>query len=160
MTTNFIGLPKEGAAQLANELNDLLANYQILYMNVRGFHWNVTGSDFFELHAKFEEVYDQLLIKVDEIAERVLTLGHQPLHSFSEYLMHSTIEEAVDVRDGGQGVDHLLAGYQVLLTKQRRILSDAANFGDEGTAALMSDYVSQQEKESWMLAAYRSRSHN
>ncbi|BDY03067.1 Dps family protein [Ferrimonas sp. YFM] len=156
--TNLIGLNSQGAEQLAGQLNDLLANYQILYMNVRGFHWNIKGADFFELHTKFEEIYNVLLEKVDEIAERVLTLGHQPLHAFSDYLQHSEIREAVQVSSGSEGIDLLLDGYKVLIAKQRAILESAGELGDEGTASLMSDYLSQQEKESWMLAAYRGRS--
>ena len=63
-----IGLDEKKAEQLADKLNELLSNYQIFYMNVRGFHWNIKGERFFELHAKFEETYDDLLLKIDEIA--------------------------------------------------------------------------------------------
>ncbi|MBY5994100.1 Dps family protein [Ferrimonas balearica] len=157
MSTNLIGLDKAGAADLAEQLNGLLANYQLLYMNVRGFHWNVQGANFFELHAKFEEIYDQLLIKVDEIAERTLTLGHQPLHGFSDYLKRSQIQEVKGVRDGHVAIESILGAYTVLLSQQRQILAQAAELGDEGTVSLMSDYISQQEKESWMLAAYQGR---
>ncbi|USD37713.1 Dps family protein [Ferrimonas sp. SCSIO 43195] len=156
-TTNLIGLNRNGAEDLAAQLNDLLANYQVLYMNVRGFHWNIKGADFFELHTKFEEIYNVLLEKVDEIAERVLTLGQQPLHAFSDYLQLSQIQQAINISSGAEGIDSLLEGYQVLIAKQRQILNAAGELGDEGTAALMSDYLSQQEKESWMLAAYRGR---
>ncbi len=157
MTTNLIGLDQQGATQLATNLNQLLANYQVLYMNVRGFHWNVRGANFFELHAKFEEIYDQLLLKVDELAERILTLGGEPLHGFSDYLVLAQIAESKDVSDGHVAIEHILAAYQLLLTQQRRLLAQAGELGDEGTAALLGDYVSQQEKEIWMLAAYQGR---
>ncbi|GAA4893876.1 Dps family protein [Ferrimonas pelagia] len=157
MSTNLIGLEKSGAQALAEQLNGLLANYQVLYMNVRGFHWNVQGANFFELHAKFEEIYDQLLIKVDELAERILTLGSQPLHGFSDYLVRSAIEEAKEVHDGHLAIENILSSYQRLLRLQRQILTAASELGDEGTVSLLSDYISQQEKESWMLAAYQGR---
>ncbi|MBW3141257.1 DNA starvation/stationary phase protection protein [Ferrimonas balearica] len=157
MNTNLIGLDKAGAEALAEQLNHLLANYQVLYMNVRGFHWNVQGANFFELHAKFEEIYDQLLLKVDEIAERILTLGHQPRHGFSDYLRMSQIDEVKGVRDGHVAIEHILSAYTLLLSQQRKILSQASDLGDEGTVSLMSDYISQQEKESWMLSAYQGR---
>ncbi|MBB1174776.1 Dps family protein, partial [Klebsiella pneumoniae] len=64
-----IGLDSKQSAKHAEALNALLANYQVLYMNVRGYHWNITGPQFFELHAKFEETYNDLLTKVDELAE-------------------------------------------------------------------------------------------
>ncbi|SHI21141.1 starvation-inducible DNA-binding protein [Ferrimonas marina] len=157
MSTNLIGLDKQGAGALAEQLNGLLANYQVLYMNVRGFHWNVQGANFFELHAKFEEIYDQLLIKVDELAERILTLGQQPLHGFSDYLSRAQLDEAKNVHDGHVAVENILGAYQLLLGQQRKILAAAAELGDEGTVSLLSDYISQQEKESWMLAAYQGR---
>jgi len=75
MAKNIIGLDEQQAQQLADSLNELLANYQVFYMNVRGYHWNIKGDKFFELHVKFEELYDDLLMKVDEVAERILTLG-------------------------------------------------------------------------------------
>ena len=73
-----IGLDTVQSQALAAELNKLLASYQILYMNVRGFHWNIRGNQFFELHLKFEEIYNDLLLKVDALAERILTLMGYP----------------------------------------------------------------------------------
>ena len=86
---NQIGLDKEKSKILSGKLNELLANYQIFYMNSRGFHWNIKGHRFFELHLKFEEHYNDSLIKIDEIAERILTLGHTPEHTFSDYSKRS-----------------------------------------------------------------------
>jgi len=82
---NAIGLDVEKSKDLANMLNDLLANFSIYYMNVRGFHWNIKGEKFFELHLKFEEIYTDLQEKIDEIAERILTLGQTPVHAYSDY---------------------------------------------------------------------------
>ncbi|MGL4599940.1 MAG: Dps family protein [Plesiomonas sp.] len=155
MTMSSIGLAKEDLLKLAPELNVLLANYQILYMNTRGYHWNITGPQFFQLHIKFEEMYNDLLLKVDEIAERVLTLEAQPLHTFSDYLVHAEIKEHKNVHDAKACVDGLLSGLQTLLIRQRKILSMAAEAGDEGTVALMSDYIQQQEKTVWMLCSFR-----
>ncbi|MCH2455246.1 MAG: DNA starvation/stationary phase protection protein, partial [Idiomarina sp.] len=86
---SVIGLDKKKAEQLGDKLNELLSNYQVFYMNVRGFHWNIKGERFFELHAKFEETYDDLLLKIDEIAERILTLGQRPQHAYSTYIKNS-----------------------------------------------------------------------
>lgn len=154
MQTNRIGLDTEKSTQLATRLNQLLANYQIFYMNVRGYHWNVRGPEFFELHVKFEEQYNDLLLKVDEIAERVLTLGHQPMHAFSAYLEHSIIEEAHNVTAGKACVQGLLDGYKQLIGMQREVMELAGDADDEGTATLMSDYITQQEKTVWMFSAW------
>ncbi len=149
-----IGLDTAQSQALAAELNKLLASYQILYMNVRGFHWNIRGNQFFELHLKFEEIYNDLLLKVDALAERILTLDGVPMHSFSDYLKVSAIPEQKGLHDGRACVESLLESCRELLVAQRRILGQAAEAGDEGTASILSDYVQQQEKLVWMLRAY------
>lgn len=151
---NAIGLDAAQSQALAAELNQLLSSYQILYMNVRGFHWNIRGNHFFELHLKFEEIYNDLLLKVDELAERILTLGAVPEHSFSRYLTLSSISEAQGIHEGRTCIESLLAGFRELLMAQRTILNRAAEAGDEGTSSLLSDYIQQQEKLVWMLRAY------
>jgi starvation-inducible DNA-binding protein len=154
MSTNHIGLNKEQSNQLVDELNTLLANYQMFYQNLRGFHWNIQGPSFFELHIKFEELYNDAVMKVDEIAERVLTLGGTPLHTFSDYLKHSTIKEAANVKDSTGTVSTTLANFKTLLEIERRILELSGEADDEGTNSQMSDYITQQEKTVWMLTAY------
>jgi starvation-inducible DNA-binding protein len=151
---NQIGLDATQAGQLADKLNLLLANYQVFYINARGFHWNITGEKFFELHAKFEELYNDLLVKVDEVAERILTLGNSPVHSFSEYLKIATIKEATNISDGKQAVQKIVEGLQSLLEVERDLLQLSSETNDEGTNALMSDYVREQEKQVWMYSAY------
>ena len=154
MSTNFIGLDTEKTQELASALNDLLANYQIFYMNVRGYHWNIKGDNFFELHAKFEELYDDLLLKIDEVAERVLTLGHRPAHAYSTYIELSEVYERKDVSDGKAAVHDIVESFAKLIGKQRDLLKLAGDADDEGTAALMSDYISEQEKTVWMYRSY------
>ncbi|AEB48717.1 DPS family protein [Aeromonas veronii B565] len=154
MMKSPIGLDTAQSQALAAELNKLLASYQILYMNVRGFHWNIRGNQFFELHLKFEEIYNDLLLKVDALAERILTLDGVPMHSFSDYLQVSAIPEQKGLHDGRACVESLLESFRELLVAQRRILGQAAEAGDEGTASILSDYVQQQEKLVWMLRAY------
>nr|WP_086940818.1 Dps family protein [Thaumasiovibrio occultus] len=154
MTKNFIGLDSDQSADLAGELNYLLAHYQVLYTNTRGYHWNVQGASFFELHAKFEEIYTDLQTKVDELAERILTLGHTPDHAFSRYLEVSDIKEHTNAHSGKECVAGLVDGFGKLLERQRNILEKAGDANDEGTAALMGDYIREQEKLMWMLTAY------
>lgn len=151
---NAIGLEKDKAEKLAEKLNELLADFSIFYMNIRGFHWNIKGEKFFELHLKFEEIYDDIIIKIDEIAERILTLGHTPSHAYSTYNKVSQIKELKNVTDGRQAVEHLLEGFQTLITLERELLNLSADANDEGTNAMMSDYVREQEKTVWMLSAW------
>lgn len=151
---NQIGLEPSDTSTLATLMNDLLANYQVFYMNVRGFHWNIRGNKFFELHAKFEELYTDALVKIDEIAERILTLGHTPLHSYTDYIKKSDIGEATGVSDGDIAVNYILEGFKVLLVKERELLKLSADADDEGTNALMSDYIREQEKSVWMYSSF------
>lgn len=151
---NQIGLEPAQTKNLSQLLNDLLANYQIFYMNVRGFHWNIRGEKFFELHAKFEELYTDALVKIDEIAERILTLGFTPMHSYSAYLQESDIKEKTRISDGFAAVEAILEGFRVLLVKERELLRSSAEADDEGTNALMSDYIREQEKLVWMYSSF------
>lgn len=154
MTTNLIGLDNNHSQQLAQSLNQLLATYQVFYMNTRGYHWNIKGKAFFELHAKFEELYTDLQTKIDELAERILTLGSQPMHSFSHYLANTQIQEHTNATDGQSTMQGLVRGYSTLIAQQRTILELAAEAGDEGTSSQMSDYIREQEKLVWMLNAW------
>jgi starvation-inducible DNA-binding protein len=153
---NQIGLDPKSSELLADKLNQLLANYQIFYINTRGFHWNIKGDKFFELHAKFEELYNDLFIKIDEIAERILTLGHTPLHSYEDYLANASIEAAKNISDGNKCVKSILSSYNTILPIQRELLELSGDTNDEGTNALMSDYIREQEKLVWMYNAFLS----
>jgi len=153
-----IGLDTQKSKELADLLSDLLANYSTFYQNVRGFHWNIRGDKFFELHLKFEELYNDLLIKIDEVAERILTLSHVPDHRYTGYLEVAEIKESSEVHDGFKAVDSILSSFKVLLTKQRKILVLSAEIDDEGTNALMSDYIREQEKLVWMYSAFLHKS--
>ena len=151
---NLIGIDKAQAVELSKKLNHLLADYQLFYQNLRGLHWNIQGREFFELHVKFEEFYDDAVVKVDEIAERILTLEGEPLHTFTDYLNTSDIKEEKSVTNGIEGVRIIIKNFSVIITKEREILELAGEANDEGTVSLMSDYISQTEKTLWMLNAY------
>ncbi len=152
--TNQIGLDISKSAELAELLNDLLANYSTFYQNVRGYHWNIKGDKFFELHIKFEELYNDLFVKIDDVAERILTLGHQPRHKYTDYLSVTSIAESNEVTDGRKAIGEILEAMKTLITKQRNILDLSGDINDEGTNALMSDYIREQEKLVWMYSAY------
>ena len=151
---NLIGIDKTKAIELSGSLNQLLADYQIFYQNLRGLHWNIKGKEFFELHLKFEEFYNDAVLKIDEIAERILTLEGEPLHTFSDYISNSKIKEERSVTNGIEGVEIIMENLSNIIILERRILSLAGDADDEGTVGLMSDYISQTEKTLWMLNSY------
>jgi len=154
MKTNKIGLNQDNAKILAEKLNVLLANYSLFYQNTRGYHWNIKGERFFELHLKFEELYNDLFIKIDEVAERILTLGYTPEHSYDQYSKYSTIKVSEKISDGLVAMSNILESFKTVVILQREILTISSDAEDEGTNALMSDYIRAQEKLIWMYSSY------
>ena len=152
--SNIIGLKETDCKQISEKLNILLANYSVFYQNTRGAHWNIKGDQFFTLHPKFEELYNGLVLKIDEIAERILTLGATPNHNYSDYLKLSTIKESKEVSDANKCVENIIAAFKVVIELQRELLDITDEAGDEGTNSLMSDYITEQEKEVWMYNSY------
>lgn len=152
--TTIIGLEENKSREIAEKLNVLLANYSVFYQNTRGAHWNIKGDQFFTLHPKFEELYDNLVLKIDEIAERILTLGAVPAHNYTDYLEVSTIKESKEVSDGNKCVENILSSFKTLIDLQRELLDITDQAGDEGTNSQMSDYITEQEKEVWMYNSY------
>jgi starvation-inducible DNA-binding protein len=152
--TNRIGLDTKQSAKVAAGLNSLLADFHIYYQNLRGLHWNIRGKHFFELHVKFEELYNDALLKIDLVAERILTLGNTPLHSFSDYLKASTVKEKKNVMDAKQAVGLVLDNLKIIVALERSILPEAVKLGDEGTISMLTDFITEQEKTIWMYASW------
>ncbi|MCB0278610.1 MAG: DNA starvation/stationary phase protection protein [Calditrichaeota bacterium] len=151
---NNIGIATDKAAGLIKSLNELLSNYQIYYQNLKAYHWNIKGRSFFELHPKFEELYTAANMVVDELAERILTLGGQPHFKFSDYIAGAKIKEATDISNPQTTVTATIESIGTLLSLEREILKVASEADDEGTAALISEDIKIQEKTVWMLQAY------
>ncbi|MDO4700138.1 MAG: DNA starvation/stationary phase protection protein [Moraxella sp.] len=140
--------------QSVEKLNALLSSYHVFYVNVRGYHWNVKGEHFFSLHAKFEELYTELQTQIDEIAERILTLGGSPLHAYSDFATLSGIKEHKNVFDGRECVQGVVTGLEALIGEQKALAEVAEAAGDQGTVDLVSGYTSEQEKQVWMYKAF------
>jgi starvation-inducible DNA-binding protein len=151
---NQIALEKQIATDLASELNKLLCGYSVHYQNLRGLHWNIRGRNFFELHAKFEELYNDAQLRIDELAERILTLGHTPHHTFADYLEISKLKIARNISTDKESVELLASNLHDLLQMERKILAAAGDARDEGTVSLLSDLIAFQEKTVWMLKAW------
>jgi len=152
--TNQIGLEKADMSEVITKLNALLSSYHMFYINVRGYHWNVKGEHFFSLHPKFEELYNALQLQIDEIAERILTLGGTPLHAYSDFAQHTSIKEDKNVHQGNACVKGVVSGLQTLIEEQRAVSSLAADADDQGSADLVDAYVQEQEKLVWMYNAF------
>jgi starvation-inducible DNA-binding protein len=140
--------------ELVDSLNALLATYQVHYQNLRGCHWNITGPSFFELHAKFEELYTKAQTFIDELAERILTLEGRPLHTYSAYLKESAVKERRDLSGAKETVASVMEDMQALIALQRAALELADGADDEATSTLVGDNITAMEKDLWMLRAY------
>ena len=154
MSRNILGLDKKETENLAEKLNGLLANFQIYYQNLRGLHWNIKGKNFFELHVKFEEFYTDSQVKVDEVAERILTLQGKPLHTFTDYIKIASVPVGKNISNDVEGVELVVNSLSELLKIEREILNLSDEANDEGTNSMMSDFIAEQEKTIWMLNSW------
>ena len=154
MSTMILGLNEKKINDLAVDLNELLANFQIYYQNLRGLHWNIKGRSFFELHVKFEELYTDAQEKVDLIAERILTLEGAPLHTFEDYQMLATVPVGKNISKDIEAVQIVVNSLEELIRIERIILEKSGDADDEGTNSLMSDFIAEQEKTVWMMKAW------
>ncbi|CAN1486430.1 Dps DNA-binding ferritin-like protein (oxidative damage protectant) [Flavobacteriaceae bacterium] len=154
MKLNSIGLPVENTEIIIVELNVLLSNFQVYYQSLRGLHWNIRGKRFFDLHLKFEELYNDSQLKIDLIAERVLTLGGRPLHTFDDYLKFNKLTVGKNISNDEMGIQLIVSSIYQLLQIEREILKKASQINDEGTSSLISDFIVEQEKTIWMMNAW------
>ena len=154
MNTTILGLDQKKSEELSEKLNILLSNFQVYYQNLRGLHWNIKGKNFFELHVKFEELYTDAQEKVDLIAERILTLQGVPLHTFNDYINLSTVKVANNISNDVESVKLIVDSLSALIKIERELLNLSDVADDEGTNAMMSDFIAEQEKTIWMMNAW------
>lgn len=154
MKTNILGLPIKETEQIADDLNILLSSFQVYYQNLRGIHWNIRGKRFFDLHVKFEELYNDAQLKIDLIAERVLTIGGKPLHTFQDYIDNNKIKVGKNISVDEEAVHLIVTSLSELLKIERELLTKSADANDEGTNSMMSDFIKEQEKTIWMMKAW------
>lgn len=154
MKTNILGLPIKETEEISNDLNILLSSFQVYYQNLRGIHWNIRGKRFFDLHVKFEELYNDAQLKIDMIAERVLTIGGRPLHTFEDYIKNNKLKVGKNISVDEEAVHLIVTSLSDLLKIERELLVKSADANDEGTNSMMSDFIKEQEKTIWMMKAW------
>lgn len=158
MDAKEISLNEKEVKPVVDLLNDYLANYHIHYQKLRGCHWNIKGSNFFTLHVKFEELYTAAQETIDEIAERVLTLGKPPHSRFADYIKESQIKEidTIGMPDMAM-VDAILADMSKLIELERDLLEATENAGDDGTNDMVNRFMQFKEKNIWMLRSFADK---
>lgn len=140
--------------KLIKELNQLLSDFHIYYQNTRGAHWNIKGPRFFELHVKFEELYTEALTNIDEIAERILTIGGRPLHTLESYLETSNIQSVKDEANDEALVNMIISNLTTLVAQENKVKELAVEADDNETEDMMIGLVNIQEKTQWMFNSW------
>ncbi|MGA8942376.1 MAG: DNA starvation/stationary phase protection protein [Thermoactinomyces sp.] len=138
-------------------LNRQLANWSVLYFKLHHYHWFVKGDQFFELHQKFEEYYNEAASALDQIAERLLTIGGIPSSTMREYLNQATIQEAVGNETAEQMVQQVIEDFRTIAQESKEAIKAAESVGDDATADLFIGLGAKLEKHLWMLAAYAAK---
>jgi starvation-inducible DNA-binding protein len=146
-----IGINKDDRQTIAEGLGELLADTYTLYLKTHNFHWNVTGPRFRELHLMFEEQYTELATAVDDIAERIRTLGFPAPGTYADYSTLSAIEETPGVPQAEEMIAILTADNETVVRTARRVLPLAQQADDESTASLIADRMVVHEKTAWMI---------
>ncbi|VXB72277.1 conserved hypothetical protein [Flavobacterium sp. 9AF] len=154
MKINKLGLSVKESEVIVEKLNVLMSNFQVHYQNLRGLHWNIRGKRFFDLHLKFEELYNDSQLKIDLIAERVLTLGGKPSHTFEAYLEKNILRIGENISKDTEAVQLVIESLVTLLEIEREILHFSDEINDEGTNSMISDFIKEQEKMIWMFQAW------
>ncbi|WP_461790921.1 Dps family protein [Pedobacter sp.] len=158
MSAKEINLTEKQVKPVVDMLNDYLANYHIHYQKLRGCHWNVKGQNFFTLHLKFEELYTNAQVTIDEIAERVLTLGKPPHSRFADYIKESAIKEVdtIGMADTAM-VEAVLEDMTKLIELERDLLEATDKAGDDGSNDMVNRFMQFKEKTIWMLKSFLNK---
>jgi starvation-inducible DNA-binding protein len=151
-----IGLPEEARKEISEGLARLLADSYTLYVKTHGYHWNVTGPMFRNLHLMFEEQYVELRDAIDVIAERIRALGFMAPGSYAEFGKLTSISEDEGVPEAMDMVRRLAESHEQVIRTAREIVELAEKAGDVATADLATARVEVHEKTAWMLRSTAS----
>lgn len=152
-----LGWSAEETEEITTALNNLLANYSIHYQKLRNYHWNVKGSDFFDLHEQFEQQYNEALQNIDDIAERIRIFGKTPMSTLKEYLENSELKETGSQLTSDLMVRELLSDYRILLQYMFIVVEVATQRSDSGTEEMVKGFINHIEKHHWMLSSFMSK---
>ena len=137
-----------------NILNQQLSDWNLLFVKLHNYHWNVKGGDFFTLHEKFEGLYNEAALHIDEIAERILALGAPPAGSLKEYLELSTLSEATGQENSREMVRQIIADFKTIVANTKEGIVLAGDARDETTVDLLTQIHVALEKHIWLFTAF------
>ncbi|MCG1037413.1 Dps family protein [Polaribacter sargassicola] len=151
---DYLNIDNQKILPVVSELNVLLADYHVYYQKLRNFHWNILGKNFFDLHNKFENMYNDTRLKIDEIAERIVTLKYHPISKLSDYIEVSKIKESSPLLTDEEMVAEIIEDHRILLEQLSKVIDRSEKAKDEGTIDLIGAYIRELEKSTWMLSAW------
>lgn len=139
---------------LVEQLNDLVATWSVLYTKLHNYHWYVTGPSFFTLHSKFEELYNEVTLNLDEVAERILSKGGKPVATLREHLEMSLVQEANGNETTNEMVQTIISDFTIIMKALKEAMNQAGEEGDDRTEDMLNATFQSLEKHSWMLNAF------
>jgi starvation-inducible DNA-binding protein len=151
---NYLNIDNQKVLPVVSELNVLLTDFHVHYQKLRNFHWNILGKNFFDLHNRFEEMYNDTRVKIDEVAERIVTLKYHPISKLSDYIEVSRIKESSPLLTDEEMVADIINDNKIILEQLGKIIERATKAKDEGTLDLMGAYIRELEKSTWLLNAW------
>jgi starvation-inducible DNA-binding protein len=150
-----IGITDKNRQAVALALNKLLADEHVLYNKTRNYHWSVEGPSFMEFHKLYEGQYDELAEMIDEIAERIRTIGHFAEGRLKEILKLASLEEPAAPNDQVQQITNLEADHETLIIRLRKLITEFdEKYKDIGSSDFVTGLLKQHEKMAWMLRSY------
>jgi starvation-inducible DNA-binding protein len=138
---NYLNIDNQKVLPVVSELNMLLTDFHVHYQKLRNFHWNILGKNFFDLHNRFEEMYNDTRVKIDEVAERIVTLKYHPISKLSDYIEVSRIKESSPLLTDEEMVADIINDNKIILEQLGKIIERATKAKDEGTLDLMGAYI-------------------
>jgi starvation-inducible DNA-binding protein len=145
------------AEPVAKILNKEVANCSVLYMKIHNYHWFVKGESFFDLHVKFEELYNEMGLHLDTIAERILAIGEQPIATLKEILATASIKEAAGNENAMQMVKQLVTDFETICKELTEGIEAAEEAKDQPTSDMLVTIRTSLEKHVWMFKAFQAK---
>lgn len=143
--------------KLHDILNKQISTWSVLYVKLHNYHWYVKGNQFFTLHVKFQELYEESTLHLDDLAERLLALEGKPAATMKEHLELSSVKEATGKETPEQMVDALIADFSNVAGELKEGMNEAQKNGDDTTGDMLLAIHKSLEKHIWMLKAFNGR---
>ncbi len=140
--------------KLIDIVNKQIANWNVLYVKLHNYHWYVKGPQFFTLHTKFEELYNEAALHVDELAERLLALGGKPLATMKDYLVAASVHEAKGNETAEEMVEEIVRDFETMIQELKDGMNYAGEIDDETTGDMLLGIHQSLEKHVWMLKSF------